>query len=284
MGPYIAADAWVAALRRLRRRRSLILGYHGVADCPRKDDLFLLQVSPGKFRAQLELIRDAGFGFVTVAEFVRRYNGGEPPTGLAVVSFDDALRNNLTRALPILRQLSIPATVYVPTGWLGGQSPWLGPGGDGRILTAGELRELAAAGWELGAHTLTHVDLSKLDYDGCRKEIEGSCEALARIAGVRVQTLAYPFGSYGPAAMAAARDVGLTAAVTTGSGSWQPFELTRAMIGAADPWLILLLKLTDRYEPLLRSAPMRVTRDASKKLRARLSTSSAEADDIPVSL
>jgi peptidoglycan/xylan/chitin deacetylase (PgdA/CDA1 family) len=283
VGPYIAADAWIAALRQLRRRRSLILGYHGVADCARKDDLFLLQVPPARFRAQLEMIRDAGFEFVTVSEFARRYDGGEPPTGLAVVSFDDALRNNLTTALPILRRLSIPATVYVPTDWLGGQSPWLGPGGDGASLTTDELRELGAAGWELGAHTLTHADLSTLDYDRCRHEIDGSCEALRLIAGARVQTLAYPFGHYGPAAIAAARDAGLIAAVTTGSGSWDPFELTRAMIGAADPFPLLLLKLGDRYEPLLRSAPMRAARNGSKKLRARLSASRSSADDSPVS-
>ena len=42
------------------------------------------------------------------------------------------------------------------------------------------------------------------------------------------------------------------------------------MIGAADPFPIVLLKLTDRYEPLLRSAPMRALRSASKDLRRRL--------------
>jgi hypothetical protein len=60
------------------------------------------------------------------------------------------------------------------------------------------------------------------------------------------------------------------AAVTTGSGSWAPYELTRAMIGAADPLPVVLLKLTDRYEPLLKSPPMHAVRQASKALRGRL--------------
>jgi hypothetical protein len=59
----------------------------------------------------------------------------------------------------------------------------------------------------------------------------------------------------------------MIAAVTTGSGSWKPHEMTRAMIGAIDPLPIVLLKLTDRYEPLLRSAPARTARKASKTLR-----------------
>jgi peptidoglycan/xylan/chitin deacetylase (PgdA/CDA1 family) len=248
----------------------VILGYHGIAHCPRKDDLFMLQLPPERFRAQLEMMLAAGFRFLTVAELAREAAGGTPPPGYAVVSFDDAMRNLLTNALPILRELGIPATVYVPTRWLGASSPWIGPGGDGAILTVEELRELAAAGWEVGAHTLTHADLSKLDYEGCRAEIEGSCDALRDLTGANVQTLAYPFGYYGPAAVAAARDSDLVAAVTPGSGIWDPFELTRAMVGAADPFPIVLLKLTDRYEPLLSSPPMRAVRRASKQVRNRL--------------
>jgi peptidoglycan/xylan/chitin deacetylase (PgdA/CDA1 family) len=262
--------ASVAALRRIARRRGVILGYHGIAECPRKDDLFMLQVTPGRFRSLLEMMLAAGFQFVTVAEFARRAAGGPPPAGLAAVSFDDAMRNNLTTAMPILRALEIPATVYVPTGWLGGESPWIGPCGDRAILTGEQVQALSQAGWEIGAHTITHADLSLLSYEECRREIEGSCQALRELTGTSVRTFAYPFGHYGEAAIAATRDAGLLAAVTTGSGIWDPYELTRAMVGAADPFAILLLKLTDRYEPLLRSAPMQFVRRASKVLRARL--------------
>ena len=248
----------------------MILGYHGVARCPRKDDLFLLQVPPARLRAQLEMMLEAGFRFATVAELATVAGGESPPPGIAVVSFDDAMQNLLTRALPILQELGIRATVYVPTDWLGRRSPWIGPGGEGAILTEDELRELGAAGWELGLHTLSHADLSQLDYDDCRREIDGSRDALERIAGVRAQTLAYPFGRYGPAAVRAARDAGLSAAVTTGSGSWEPFELTRAMVGAADPFGVVLLKMTDRYEPLLGTPPLRLAREQSRVLRSQI--------------
>lgn len=258
---------WVAGVQRLRRGRSVILGYHGVARSSLRQDLSLLLLNPSRFRAQLELLVDAGFEFVTVAELARLAGGGEPPPGYAAISFDDGMRNNHSIALPILREYGIPATVYVTIGYIGGTSPWIGAGGDNHMLSEDEVRELAAAGWELGAHTMTHPDLSTLDYEACRQEIEGSKTALEEIGGVRVETLAYPFGRYGPAAIAAARDSGLTAAVTTGSGSWAPYELTRAMIGAADPMPVILLKLTDRYEPLLAAPPMRALRGASKKLR-----------------
>jgi peptidoglycan/xylan/chitin deacetylase (PgdA/CDA1 family) len=267
---YRARRTWTAALRRVRRNRAVILGYHGIADSALKDDLFLLQLPPSRFRAQLEMLLDAGFRFETVAELAREAAGGSPPPGIAAVSFDDAMRNVRLNALPILRELGIVATMYVPTDWLGRTSPWIAPGGDGAILRADELHDLVDAGWELGAHTLTHADLSQLDYDGARREIEGSCAALREIAGVEVQTLAYPFGHYGPNAIAAARDAGLLAAVTTGSGSWAPYELTRAMIGGADPFAIVMLKLTDRYEPMVRTPPLRIARHFSKQARHRI--------------
>jgi peptidoglycan/xylan/chitin deacetylase (PgdA/CDA1 family) len=258
------------ALTEIRRRRSVVLGYHGIAPSRRRDDLSMLLVAPERFRTQLELLRSAGFRFVTLAELVGLAAGGVPPPGYAVITFDDGMRNNHEVALPILSEYSIKATVYATIGFIDQTSPWIGPGGDGAMMTRGQLRDLVAAGWELGAHTMTHPDLSTLDYDACLREITDSRVALEEIGGAPVQTFAYPFGRYGPEAMAAARDSGLIAAVTTGSGSWAPYEITRAMIGAADPMPVVLLKLTDRYEPLLQSVPVRKLRAASKQLRGRL--------------
>jgi peptidoglycan/xylan/chitin deacetylase (PgdA/CDA1 family) len=263
----------VKALEHVCRGRSVVLGYHGVASSRLRDDLSLLQVSPARFRRHLELLLTAGFSFVTLAELARRADGGVPEPGLAAVTFDDGMRNNHTTALPILSEYGIPATVYVTIGFIGAVSPWIGSSADGAMMDEAQLRELAAAGWELGAHTMTHPDLSRLDYDSCRREIEDSRSELERIAGVKVETFAYPFGRYGAAALAAVRDTGMLAAVTTGSGSWQRYEITRAMIGAIDPFPVVLLKLTDRYEPILNSPPARLARRGSKLLRGSVRSS-----------
>lgn len=260
---------WVRALTEIRRRRSVVLGYHGVAESRWRDDAHLLQVAPARFQAQMELLQAAGFRFVTLAQLARLADGGEPPPGHAAVTFDDGMRTNHAVALPILRAYGIPATVYVTVDLIGRRSPWIGPGGDGAMMTETELQELAAAGWELGGHTMTHPDLSTLDYDTCRREIADGRDELERITGARVETFAYPLGRYGPAAITAVRDSGLLAAVTTGSGSWDRYEMTRAMIGAADPLPVVLLKLTDRYEPMLRNGPMRLLRRTTKRLARR---------------
>jgi peptidoglycan/xylan/chitin deacetylase (PgdA/CDA1 family) len=256
-------------LRELARKRAVVLGYHGVATCPRRDDPFLLTISPHRFRQQLEMMMASGFQFVTAAELATAAEGGSPPPGLAAVTFDDGLRNNLSVALPILQQLGIRASVYVPTGWIGAASPWV-RGEEGAILSAPEVVELSDAGWEIGAHGVTHPDMSSLDYAGCVSEVEESCRVLGDLVGQPVKTFAYPFGRYGLAAIAAVRDAGLLASLTTGSGTWNRFEMTRAMMGAADPAPVVMLKLGDLYEPLLRNRPMRLVRSSSKKLRHRL--------------
>jgi peptidoglycan/xylan/chitin deacetylase (PgdA/CDA1 family) len=244
----------------------VILGYHGVAECRRRDDPFLLTISPHRFRRLLEAMLEAGFEFVTLAEMVVAANGGPPPPGMAAVTFDDGLRNNLSVAAPILRELGVPASVYVPTDWLGGVHPWI-QGPQGAILTTTELLQLADAGWEIGAHSVSHCDMSALDYRACVAEVDGSCETLSGLIGQPVRSFAYPFGLYDEAAMTAIRDAGLLASLTTGSGTWSPLEMTRAMIGAVDPWPVVLLKLGDRYEPLMRKTPLRLARLGSRRLR-----------------
>src|SRR5437667_10487333 len=104
-------------LEQVRRRRAVVLGYHGVAESRRRDDLSMLLVAPDRFRAQVEMLLAAGFSFVTLAELARLGAGGMPPPGLAALTFDDGMRNNHEVALPILRESAIKATVYVTVGF-----------------------------------------------------------------------------------------------------------------------------------------------------------------------
>jgi peptidoglycan/xylan/chitin deacetylase (PgdA/CDA1 family) len=254
----------------LRARRSFILCYHGVgAATPRVDPGFL-RVRPDVFRAQLELLLGAGFEFVTVSDFVARWRHGRPPVGLAALSFDDGMDDNHDVVLPILVELGLPATVYVITGLIGEANPWLAPASGGRMMNVAELRALAAAGIEIGAHTITHPDLSQLDYVTCLDEIRGSRLDLERILKVRVTTFAYPFCRYSPAARAAVEAAGFDSAVTCqGAGSWERYELKRSLITGKDGLGIFLLKLTDAYQPLFESGPSRVVRAVTRPIRTR---------------
>lgn len=254
--------------RAVRARRSTVLGYHGVGPSSPAEDPRNLRVRPERFRAQVELLRDAGFEFVTVAELVRRAGGGTPPAGMVALSFDDGMADNHSVLLPLLREYGITATVYVATGMIGAPNPWTADGA--RMMTAEELRDLHEAGVELGAHTVSHPDLSTLSRSACLEEMVASRAAIEELTGAPARTFAYPFCRYGSEAVAAAAEAGFDAAVTCeGRGGWEPFELKRAMLTGKDGLPSFMLKLMDAYQPLFDSAPGRLLRVSTRAARRR---------------
>lgn len=264
-----ARRAAVAAARRVRDRRSVILAYHGVQKADTVRDPGFLCVDPEAFRAQVALLQDAGFEVVTVAELARRSAGGVPPAGMVALSFDDGMEDNHSVLLPILRERCVPATVYVISGLIGRPNPWMGEGSGARMMTEPELQAIAAAGVELGAHTVSHPDLEQLGYDDCLRELEDSKREVERIGGAPVTTFAYPYCKYGDAARRAARDAGFAMAVTCHRrGGWDPWETQRTMISGKDGMPSFVLKLVGAYEPLFASVPGTAVRAGTRSLRA----------------
>ena len=258
------------ALRALRRRRSVVLGYHGVGPSAPGEDPHFLRIPTERFELQVRLLMEAGFEFTTVADLAERAGGGKPPPGLVALSFDDGMSDNHAVVLPILRELGIPATVYVTTGLIGQRNPWFSPGSEARMMTVDELRELDAAGIELGAHTVHHADLSQLGEDDCLREMVESRERLQEIVGTPVRTFAYPYCRYGPVALEAAAKAAFEAAVTgEGRGSWSPLEMKRSMITGNDGLPSFVMKLWDLYQPLFESGPGRFFRGATRRIRRR---------------
>jgi peptidoglycan/xylan/chitin deacetylase (PgdA/CDA1 family) len=266
--PTTSRSRWGGLLRTLAERRSVILAYHGIGPSLSDDDPHFLRVPEARFRAQVESLQAAGFELVTVAELAASANGGEPPPGLAAISFDDGMEDNYSQALPILRDLGAPATVYVTTGLIGQRNPWITY--ETRMMTAEELLELHSEGWELGAHTVNHPDLSQLDQAECLREMTESRTTLEELTGEPVHTFAYPFCKYGPDALAAVDEAGFRAAVTChGRGGWSPYEMKRQMITGKDRGASFVLKLWELYQPLFESAPGRVARATTRSVRSR---------------
>jgi peptidoglycan/xylan/chitin deacetylase (PgdA/CDA1 family) len=246
-GGWAQRRALISILRTVARRRTEILGYHGVSDWSEHDRHNLL-VAPESFRSQIELMLAAGFEFVTVASLADEVRSGHVRPGRIALSFDDGMEDNHHVVAPILHEYGITGTFYVTTGLLGRPNPFL-PGG-ARMMTEAELREVASHGFEIGAHTVTHPDLSTLSYADCLREMTESREWLETTLGRPVTTFAYPFCRYAPDAIAAARAAGFTIAVTCKQGTFEPYELGRSMISSLDGPGRLVLKLTGAFEPI----------------------------------
>jgi peptidoglycan/xylan/chitin deacetylase (PgdA/CDA1 family) len=113
-----------ASARRLRSRLvdgALILGYHRVDDV--SPDPYSLAVSPENFSEQLAFLRKQTYpiGLHTLVESLKT---GKIPRRAVVITFDDGYADNLYTAKPLLERYEVPATVFVATGYLGGQFWW----------------------------------------------------------------------------------------------------------------------------------------------------------------
>ena len=99
-----------------RARGGIVLLYHRVADL--EADPQLLSVAPANFDAHMELLASACTP-LPLAELAERVRNGKVPPGAVAVTFDDGYRDNLEAALPRLTRHSVPATVFVATGYVG---------------------------------------------------------------------------------------------------------------------------------------------------------------------
>lgn len=120
------------------------------------------------------------------------------------MTFDDAFASVAERARPILDELGLPGTVFVPTRFVDDGIPlywdgidrWRGGLHDSelRAATWEQLRDLAESGWEVGSHTIGHPRLTGLDDDALAHELGGSKEAVERATGAACRSIAYPYG------------------------------------------------------------------------------------------
>ena len=86
-----------------------VIAYHGVGESPHAP---VMHVSPGRLQSQLQLLRDR-YQIVPLRELVSRWHSGASTRDCVAITFDDAYAGVLVHALPILRSLGIPATVFV---------------------------------------------------------------------------------------------------------------------------------------------------------------------------
>lgn len=276
MHAYKRARLLRASLRPARDWRGVrILGYHRIADSPEP-----LSVSPRAFRHQMEaLVASAAtpIRLDRALELLRR-----PVEGRYVcVTFDDGYRDNLEQALPVLRELGIPATIYVPTRVIDGTASYTWYAEPPPALSWGEIDALVAEGLvDVQPHTRTHPRLPQVDEEQARDEIEGSKRDL-EARGIAVTSFCYPAGVYGPRDVRLVREAGYPAAVTTEPGvndaGGDLHTLHRTLVYWDDDARSFELKLRGALDrpPLLRAWLYRALAARDRRSRARSERSAA---------
>jgi O-antigen biosynthesis protein len=172
-----------------------VLMYHsiGTSGAPR---FARFAVRPAEFAAQMGQLAAGGYHPITALDLARRNGNGELPPHPVVLTFDDAFTDFETAALPILQSHGFPATLYVPTAYVGRTATWLRDCNEDQrpILSWRALRDIVSAGVEVASHSHTHPQLDRMARPVVRDEVRRSREMLEDNLGVRIEGFAYPFG------------------------------------------------------------------------------------------
>jgi len=201
----------------------LVLCYHAVSERWPAD----LSITPQSLREQLRLLLRKGYQPTTFHAAVTRV----PAHKTLAVTFDDAFKSVFDVAFPILSELDVPGTVFVPTAFIDSPLSWPGIDHWARSpyaaelggMSWAELGELADAGWEIGSHTHSHPRLTRLDDGALFAELDQSRNACERELGRPCSSLAYPYGDFDARVVEAARAAGYLA------GGTLPSRLYRAL-------------------------------------------------------
>jgi peptidoglycan/xylan/chitin deacetylase (PgdA/CDA1 family) len=194
-----------------------ILEYHVLGDVipgAPYPDLF---VSRPAFREEMGWLESHGYQAVTLDEVEKAwYRGGTLPAKPVVLSFDDGYRPQYTFALPELRRHGWPGLLNLKA--------------QGSDLYTSNVKAMIAAGWELAAHTIHHLDLTTLDPAQLKLEVAGSRSILRHKYHVPVDNFCYPAGRFDSnvvAAVKAAGYVGATTEIPGDASRGKPYELDR---------------------------------------------------------
>ena len=230
--------AGIPALARRLSPGGVVLAYHNVVrqgHTPPPGDPGA-HIALDRFVEQMRWIRRR-YTVIPLTELRERIGTSRPLRGVLALTFDDGYRGTVTEALPVLKALGLPATLFVVGEAPGRRTPfWWDAKGESvaipdALLPANweELRRAAREGFEIGAHSMHHHDLTTLTPDELAHDLLGCTNRIAIHLGIQPTSFAYPYGRWDPRVRNAVRTAGFKTAVTLDGG---------ANGRRADPWAL----------------------------------------------
>jgi peptidoglycan/xylan/chitin deacetylase (PgdA/CDA1 family) len=166
--------------------RSAILTYHSL-----DDSRSVISTAPCLFRQRMKLLAASGIPVVPLDQASQR-------PGSIAITFDDGYRSLLDHAIPLLKLHRLPATIFIVSEYCGQRNNW-------PSQPRGRVPDLPLLSWDelsglpplisLGAHTMTHPNLSRLSAEECERELRECQDKIQQRTGRPVRWLAYPYGA-----------------------------------------------------------------------------------------
>lgn len=166
-------------------------------------------VSPENFRAQMEVLQEWGYATIPISLLLDALvNGAELPQRPVVISFDDGNTSIYENAYPIMQNIGFVGVFYIVSNRLNAKG----------FVNVDQLNEMIAAGWEVGSHSQSHLDLTT-NHDAAHTQMRQSKLDLENALETDIATFSYPFGAVDEYIGRKAQNYGYKAAVGLGK-SW----------------------------------------------------------------
>ena len=184
---------------------AVILVYHHVSESTPA----LTSVTPEVFDSHLDYLQENNFTIWPLSRILTSLQAGQAlPENTVAITFDDAYESVHSAAFPRLRQRNWPFTLFVSSDAI--------DRGYANYLSWEQLREMAAAGVELGNHSHSHAHLVRhLEHESqrawdlrIREDITRAASRLKRETGSQSRLFAYPYGEYSAALKEIVADMG----------------------------------------------------------------------------
>ncbi len=236
-----------------------VIVYHGVGDVASELDPYHLVMPVARFEWQMAYL--ARHRQVIPLDAI--VEGRIPPGRPAVaITFDDGFRSVLNVAAPILAGHDFPATLFVPTAWVGGVmgwEPWPAGTTPLELMTADEIQACERLGHEIGSHGHAHEPMSDLPGPEAEADLAASFAGLGAILEHPPRYVAYPWGKQSQMVRESAQRVGFEAGFSINQVARGPHGRERVSIRRSDPRPVFAAKTSGRYLRIRMSPVPRAT-------------------------
>lgn len=187
-----------------------ILLYHSVGGSP-KDHKLAVRIPVEEFWKQLKFLVDSGYKTVTISELISNKINQDSGQYVAL-TFDDSYKDNIIEAVPIMKSFGMKATFFITTSYIDGSSQKKWTNGSPReYMDWDDVLKLSEMGFEIGSHTVRHLDLTAIDENELRFELEASKQIIYKNIQKEVKIISYPYGRFDSKVISIAGELGYIA-------------------------------------------------------------------------
>jgi peptidoglycan/xylan/chitin deacetylase (PgdA/CDA1 family) len=159
-----------------------VLMYHSVDDSIPG----IYSFKAAAFDQQMKFLKDAGYTALSFQKYRDIITGkASAPEKPVLITFDDGFLNNYTIAMPILQKYDFPATFFIISNLIGAENR----------VSAAQIKEMHAKGFDIGNHALNHEFLPDYSYDQQYAILKEAKQKLEAAVGDKIYSFGIPYGA-----------------------------------------------------------------------------------------